>query len=289
MICNLEGELASAREKLAGDLTEVLNLRPMPGMVVRINQACQNQQVNLQTIIELIQCEPTIVSRILSIVNSPIYGFSREINSLNQAVVVLGFRKLSQLAASIASKQVFEHGEECKTARIAIYEHCLACAATARVLAQQPDSDVDDGAAFLAGLLHDVGKLFFLDLAPASYTDLQSSGDHESKIELEAELYGKHHPDMGMEFAITNGLPHSIIEAIAHHHDDGERATRTRLTQITDLANSMVKLWGIGGPAGNSPSATAMQWIDDHDEQTVAQIRCAAVEQFQILKSMFLD
>ena len=125
MICKSEGELTTAREKLAGDLKEILDLRPMPGMVVRINQACQNQQANLQTIIELIQCEPTIVSRILSIVNSPIYGCSREINSLNQAVVVLGFKRLSQLAASIASKQVFEQGEESKAARLTIYEHCL--------------------------------------------------------------------------------------------------------------------------------------------------------------------
>jgi putative nucleotidyltransferase with HDIG domain len=294
LIQKIEGELALARQRLAGDLTDVLNLRPMPALALRITEACQDQQANLRSIIELIQCEPNISAKILSVVNSPIYGYSREINSLDQAVVVLGFKKLSELAVSIASKQVFEQetsadqpGPDTQAARMELYEHCLAAATLSRVLAQQPACSVDAGAAFLACMLHDVGKLFFFDLAPKTYSQIYPPGEETSSVEQELEVFGKTHAKLGMHFAIVSGLPSGIHDAIEHHHDNDSQQ-RSELAAMTDLANSLSKAWGIGVANSRAPNDVAQQWLTSVEEETVDSIRETANEQFQVLHSLFM-
>ena len=295
MIQKINEELQTARQKLEGDLTEVLKLRPMPALALRITEACQDQQADLRTIIELIQCEPNISSRILSVVNSPIYGYSREINSLDQAVVVLGFKKLSELAISIASKQVFDQEvnivaqvPNTQTARMQLYEHCLAAATVSRVLAQQPGCNVDAGAAFLACMLHDVGKLFFLDLAPTSYGQIYSTDESAASVEQEQEMFGTTHAELGMHFGIGSGLPSTICDAIEHHHNC-DLPERPELAELTDLANSLSKIWGIGCPISEQPSPIAHKWLTTTDEQTVATMQETASEQFQVLHSLFIN
>lgn len=295
LIQKIEGELELARQKLAGDLTDVLKLRPMPALALRITEACQDQQADLRSIIELIQCEPNVSAKILSVVNSPIYGYSREINSLDQSVVVLGFKKLSELAVSIASKQVFENeasadetGPNTQSARMELYEHCLGAATLSRVLAQQPASAVDAGAAFLACMLHDVGKLFLLDLAPNSYSQIYPPDEQTSSVKQELEMFGKTHAELGMHFAIVSGLPSAIHDAIEHHHDSGS-PDRSELAAITDLANSLSKAWGIGIANPQPPNEVAQQWMTSVQEETVESIRETASEQFRVLHSLFMS
>ena len=267
MIQKVDGELEFARQKLSGDLTDVLNLRPMPALALRITEACQDQQANLRSIIELIQCEPNIAAKILSVVNSPIYGYSREINSLDQAVVVLGFKKLSELAVSIASKQIFEQdapsngpGSDTQGARMELYEHCLAAATLLRVLAQQPGSPVDPATAFLACMLHDVGKLFFFDLAPETYSRMHPPAEDTTSVAQELEVFGKTHAELGMHFAIVSGLPSAIHGAIEHHHDS-DNVERSELAAMTDLANSLSKAWAMGPPSSCGPNEVVQQWL----------------------------
>jgi putative nucleotidyltransferase with HDIG domain len=286
MICKPTEAIENARQKLSGDLDAVLNLRPMPGIVLRINEACQNEQANLSEIIELIECEPTIVAKILSLVNSSIYGHSREITSISQAVVVLGFKNLSQLATSIASKQVFEQGEDGKEERQRIYEHCLGVAATARALSQESFEDVDDGTAFLAGLLHDIGKLFLIDVSANIFSILNSMQSDSSMVELEREWYGVNHTELGRRFAELNGLPHSIAETISTHHREHGTSV-SDLTLVTILANNLAKSWGLGQPI--PPDELPIErWIETSDPEVVEKLRSNAEEQFKTLKSLFL-
>lgn len=295
MIQKVDGELEIARQKLTGDLTDVLKLRPMPVLALRITEACQDQQANLRAIIELIQCEPNIAAKILSVVNSPIYGYSREISSLDQAVVVLGFKKLSELAISIASKQVFEQetsemesGLDLQAARMELYEHCLAAATVSRVLAQQPGCAVDAGAAFLACMLHDVGKLFFFDLAPQTYYNMQPPAEDTTSVEQELEVFGKSHAELGMQFAIVSGLPPAIHDAIEYHHD-GENQQRSELAAMTDLANSLSKAWEMGTQNRLGTNDVAQTWLATTDVETVDAVRESAGKQFQVLRSLFMS
>ena len=288
MIVRVEGELAAARDRLENDLEGVLELRPMPGAAMRITESCQNEQANLKHVLELVQCEPKICSRIISIVNSPIYGCSRPISSLNQAVVLLGFKRLSELAVSIASKDVFDGGGQFPQEQMAIYEHSLAVAALARMLAQKAGRSAEAGAAFLAGMLHDVGKLFLFDLAPETYSQIHNQDHAEmSTVELELDVFGKTHADLGIHFASTSGLPEAIHQAIGSHHC--EENDIEGIGQFVADGNALAKYWGIGGPSSDTPCVIASAWLEQRDDEAITEVNETAVEQFKFLESLFLD
>lgn len=287
-------ELESARLRLSGDLTPVLNLRPLPVMALKINQACQQPDADLNLLIEMIQCEPSLVSRILSLVNSSVYGYTREISSINQAVVVLGFRKLSELVTATAAKQIFEIDPASQAIGIKIFEHSLACASAARVMFQHQFAGSDAGPAFLAGLLHDVGKLFLFDLAPVAYGQLHYEGSpplNVSSIRCEREWFGRCHAELGSHFALASGLPSVIRTAIEQHHSkDSNLETQTELAANTELANAVVKVWRIGGSCSNSAAEEIVAaWSSTQPPHEVDQLREKTNEQFTTLRSLFLD
>jgi len=83
----LDEDLQEVRRKLQLELQELVQLRPIPSVALQVLDACRQQEPDIKRIIELIECDPAISTRILALTNSPLYGYSREIASLNQAVV----------------------------------------------------------------------------------------------------------------------------------------------------------------------------------------------------------
>lgn len=281
-------ESAAARKRLSSNLRDVLELRSLPETALRINEACRNQQFEIDLLVDMIQCDPNIASRILVMVNSPLFGSTREVDSIRQAVVMLGFKKLSELVSSIASQQVFEMDPATRSSGIAIFQHSLACATAAGILYQITFNQPDAGAAFLAGMLHDVGKLFFFDLAPQTYSQMVIEPSHPQLSAQEQAIFGTTHAELGHEFAVISDLPLSIRLAIQQHHG-GKDSKQAILAQVTDLANSLVKTWGIGMDVPHPPNRVAAQWMEDLDESTVNDIRESIQLRFELLQSIFLS
>jgi putative nucleotidyltransferase with HDIG domain len=283
-----QSEIAAARVKLETQLDELIQLRPLPAIALRIMKSCREEQTNVRDLVKLVECDATISSHILSVVNSSLYGYSRDISSINQAVVVLGFKSLSDLAVSIASEKVFSEGELAIQPRLRLYEHSLACAAIARLLADRPELETDSGAAFLAGMLHDVGKLVLFDVAPDFYSQIQSSCPKTCTIELEQQAFGIDHTSLGAKFAAAWGLPLQINRAIANHHQAVDESSES-LLRITALANQLAKIWGIGQTEDPSQCETTAQWLGSTDPETLEELRAAAGQQFLDLKSLLAN
>ena len=281
-LVNLDSEIASARIKLESDLEDLLQLRPLPAIAMQIMKACDKPKTKVLDLVRLIECDAAISSKILSIVNSSTYAYSREINSINQAVVVLGFKNLSQLAVSIASEKVFSEGETAQAPRLKLYDHALACAAVSRLLASQTEIPADPGAAFLAGILHDVGKLIFFDVAPEFYSNLQSNESPEQWIATEQAAFGIDHATVGAKFGSLWGLPSDINLAIANHHCVGDSCEP--VLKVTSLANELAKAWGIGQTEQDVLSESAKAWLSELDDEP--SLREQAASQFADLKSV---
>ena len=281
-------EIAEARGKLETDLDELVQLRPLPAIALRIMKSCRDQQANVRELVQLVECDATISSRILSVVNSSLYGFSRDISSINQAVVVLGFKSLSELAVTVASEKVFADGEVAVQPRLQLYEHSLACAALARLLSGQPGLEADSGSAFLAGMLHDVGKLILFDIAPNSYSQLQSNRSQSCTVELEQQAFGIGHTSLGAKFAEAWDLPPQINTAITDHHQPINESSHA-LLRITSLANELAKIWGIGQTADATQCETTTRWLSSSEEKTLEELQAAASLQFKELKSLLVN
>lgn len=280
-----QSELAIAREKLETGLDELVQLRPLPAIALQIMKACREETVKVVDLVRLVECDAAISSRILSVVNSSLYGYSRDVNSIKQAVVVLGFKSLSQLAVSIAAEKAFSEGESAVEARLRLYEHSLGCAAVARLLSTTGHIEVDSGAAFLAGMLHDVGKLVFFDVAPNHYSQMYADRPQGSSFHLEQELFGIDHLAIGTEFGNVWGLPDEINSAIGNHHNvvtDGCEP----ILQVTSLANGLTKSWGVGQSQETIQCESTLNWLAATAPDAVEELQAQAHEQFGELKSL---
>ena len=280
----LSPELEAAKEKLDTQLADLFQLRPMPAVAMKIMKACREQNVKVRELVQMIECDTTISARILSVVNSSVYGYSREVISMNQAVVVMGFKSLSELAVSIASEKVFSEGDVACEPRQKLYEHSLGCAAISRLLASRPEFLTDAGSAFLAGMLHDVGKLVLFDVAPNFYADMQTtSGD--STVEQEQTAFGIDHTQLGSQFCDTWGLPPAINSAIANHHAKSGPGTDS-LSRVTRLANALAKIWGVGQVGDHTCCSETQSWMDNCCNEELEQVQIQATEQFDELRSL---
>lgn len=285
MVPNIEfeTELETARSTLAADPQSLVELRPLPAIAAKVSEACNDQNFNTRDLAELVECDPAFTSKILSVVNSSMFGYSREVSSVKQALVVLGRKTVSELAICVATQKVFSTGQLAVNARVQLYEHSLACASVSRCLANLMNDDVDAGAAFLAGILHDVGKLIFLDVAPQSYPQLLKNRSADtSSVEIENENFGTDHTVLGMLFGDAWNLSSTICNSIANHHSN----PNCDLSTITSHSNQLTKFWGIGQPPDPIPNEETMDWLEKNINVAPDEIMTQAVEQFEELKNL---
>jgi HD-like signal output (HDOD) protein len=188
------------------------------------------------------------------------------------------------LAVSIASEKVFSEGELAVDARTRLYDHSIGCAAVARVLANHCGMQSESGTAFLAGMLHDVGKLVFFDIAPFYYAAVYDQPDI-CLIEQEQTTFGIDHTLIGERFGEHWGLPTQINQDIAQHHTPIDETTDPIL-RITALANELAKTWGIGQKACPTECETTLDWIDQQTPDALEEYHVEAARNFSELKSL---
>ncbi|HUS40787.1 MAG TPA: HDOD domain-containing protein [Pirellulales bacterium] len=225
-------------------LEELPELRPFPAVASRLMAACRDPSSDSKALAQIIQCDATIALRLLQVANSSLYGFSREIDSVEHAVVILGFRAVKDLALSTAAAEVFSQGAGAAQQRQELWQHSLGCATVARLLSTGM-ADTNYEAGFLAGIVHDIGKLTLFDWKPDEYEALDRESDVERRMQLECDTFGTTHTEIGARYGDEWGLPPDIVDAICYHHSPS-RCENEPLVGITFLANVLAKAWGIG-------------------------------------------
>ncbi len=223
------------------------NLRPFPAVATRLLDLCNEAEADVDMIVQLVECEPTIAVRVLSLANSPFYGATRPISTISHALVVLGLRSLSQIAVSIAAGQLFDNGSrETHEIRQSIFSHSIGCATVSRLLARLTD-DVDEDQAFLSGVMHDVGKLILFDACVDAGDMAPAPAGFHGPLTAEGELaaFGFTHADTGRQCGTVWGLPPDINRAISDHHLPIE-SVESPLSRVTIIANHLSKAWTLG-------------------------------------------
>ncbi len=181
-----------------------------------------DEDLDVAELIHKLGEDPILAARVLHLANSPFYGLSRQIGSLRDAVLVLGFGNLRGLMLSAGLIGAFAANDAAAASR------SLATAAAAGMLAKS--LGLDQGQAFTAGLLHNLGALLLGHFAPAPWHELDSeSMASESRLPREREIFGFDHCELGADIAGQWHFPVAIQAAIRHYSkppdDPGERLT----------------------------------------------------------------
>ncbi len=261
-------------------LAERPAVRPFPASVTQLLAVCQDANANTEKFVEIIKCDPGLAVRLLRMANSPLYGLGNEVRSIGHATSILGIRQLKNLALSVAGSAMFSEGVTAAKERKDLWSHSLGCAAVARELAKSV-STVSPEDAFLAGIFHDVGKLFLYDVVTDEYAQIASLYIGEKLVIEERSVFGISHEEIGLKSAHAWGLPEDVKAVIEHHHQPETSPIHRNLVTVVHIANRLARAWGIGSEVATDSdifAQTTEQLV--LDEQLLASVKEPAHEAF---------
>lgn len=220
---------------------EVTKLPSLPVVAIKLLKLTRDDTSAAGDLVRLIETDPAITAKILRIVNSAAYGLPRKIASVKHAIVLLGFAAIRSLAMDVVlyDQLINQRGRHAFN-RVHFWQHCLTVATLCRSLAKKLDYP-DPEEAYIAGLLHDIGKIITETYGRVSYSDLLSQLDnHEGMlIDIEKKLIGLSHNDIGAFVCQQWGLPDNVVLALKLHH---ERFASLPLTSQQQMLIAMVSL-----------------------------------------------
>ncbi len=251
--------------KIAGSLPS------MPQVLVQLLDLCHRAEVDLVAVGNLVAKDGALAAKILQLANSSFIGARSSFGDVNQAVVYLGVDTVKNLAVSISVTQVFRNlRTNGLLALDQFWYHAYVTALLGRRIARQTGFE-RPAEAYLACLLHDIGKLLLWMAFPGKYAPLLLQGikTHNGKlVELEEDKLGINHCTAGGWLATSWQLEKLLGDAISlHHHDMEEMTQALPLARIVYLADILAH-----DPAGGTASQKAAKAMFALEEGVVQEL-----------------
>lgn len=217
------------------------NLPVIPQVLVKLIDLCHQSEVNLLDVSGLVKKDAALAAKILQLCNSAFIGARSSFVDIHQSTVYLGVNAIKNLAISVSVQQVFRRVETNGLLNVdRFWYHSYQNAILAQRIAEAVEYP-NPSEAYLAGLLHDIGKLLLWMAFPGKYAPLLLKGIrcHNGRLSfLEQEKLHINHCDAGAWLAEQWGLPPLICDAIRyHHHPTDEVARGLPLTRTIFLAD----------------------------------------------------
>lgn len=177
-----------------------------------------DDNADINQVVQAIARDQGLVAKVLRIANSPFFGLSNQVQTIHEAVIVLGFSNLRMaVMAAMMTAQKFP-GLVNDVAVQRLFRHGMAVGICASTIGR--NNKLNPNLLFLAGILHDIGKLALMATFPASYAEVQTLREGGDLLTTEAEekVFGFNHAAIGGALCRHWHLPEVIAAAIADHH-----------------------------------------------------------------------
>ena len=219
-----------------------------PKSVEKILELTRDVNCSPKDLVQVIDKDPVVTVKILRVVNSPYYSLSKQVTSIGQAVVYMGFNSVKNLALSIAAIGMLPKDNAAGFDAQQYLLHSLATASIAKQLALRVD-DADPTDCFIAGLLHDFGKVVFAQFMPQEFRQAleRSQADGSSLHRALQELIGADHAMVGAMLVEKWRFAAPLVETIRHQY--GAQRKDSDMIACVFAANQISKKlqFGFGG------------------------------------------
>jgi len=211
----------------------------LPSLAHEIADIALNPDVPAIRVSGIVSKDPVLATAVIQLANSAYSASAIEITSINEAVVRLGTSAVRSIVTASCLTAMMADPKIYGSRGRGLIDHSIGTAYVARLIADSCGGDADD--AFLAGLLHDIGKLLILKLASQAHLNVERPSPEEVETVLVAE-----HAALGGYLVKRWHLPSTLADPIVWHHEPERAAERPQATLIVYAANRLAHRYGFG-------------------------------------------
>ncbi|MCB1184527.1 HDOD domain-containing protein [bacterium] len=232
----------------------VKDVPTLPVIYQELFAKMQDPNVAVPEIAEIITHDQALSTKILHLVNSAFYGYSKQIKTISRAVVILGFRAVRSAALATSVFDYFKDEEDGSVDMMDFWKHSIAVASICKVLAEELNINQKEEA-FVVGLLHDIGKLVEKRYFDEDFREVCTVAreQHLSWIECEKALFQTDHANIGKAVFRGWNFPPSVIDAVQFHHTPNASAKVPQLTSLVHVADFISYQIDFGAPGAFPP------------------------------------
>ncbi|HYP91493.1 MAG TPA: HDOD domain-containing protein, partial [Polyangiaceae bacterium] len=205
----------AASKSLAATAARIVGAKPFPVAAKRLEELTRTNSARIEQVVSVLESDPALSARLLRLVNSAGYGLKVRCTSVRHAAVLVGTRRLNQVATTAAILDLFESSN---TLAAELLEHAAVVGSLCRYLAVHLGLPHDE--LFTCGFLHDIGKIMLLDSERDAYPSLlrEFGGNPDSIHEHERRVFGFDHATLGAHVLTAWNIPEPVPKVIAWHH-----------------------------------------------------------------------
>jgi putative nucleotidyltransferase with HDIG domain len=239
------------------DRVERINTLPtIPSVLKKLLGVIENPRISLSEISHFISNDPALATKVLKMVNSPVYGFPGRISSVSQAVILLGLNVVKGLLLGVS---VFDLMQK---SMIGLWEHSIGCAVMARIIAKKKQFKEPEEVS-VGGLLHDIGKVILILQFPDDYQKAMSEAEKTNITIAEAErnFFAANHASAGAWVARKWSFPRNLTDMIECHHRPHLAKNAPFQTAVVHLSDVLLRGRGFGFAGDNKmPAVNPATW-----------------------------
>lgn len=226
----------AAARSLAAEVARITGLKPFPAVARRIATELASPDWSTHRVATMMESDPSLAGTILKIANSTFYAANgRTSQDVREAVVKIGGQRVRELVMGLATLQLLNgRGRLARKCR----DHCAGTAAISRVLAGV--AGIPPGSLFVAGLLHDAGRLLLMESGEIEYDKIDRLSKEDQALE-ERRILGFDHAVLGGHVLKAWGMIEPVPKLVAWHHhparawsEGGELATQVAVLRLAD-------------------------------------------------------
>jgi HD-like signal output (HDOD) protein len=212
-------------------------LPTIPEIATRVINLLDNPDVELEELADMILTDQVMASRVVKIVNSPLFKPMHEIKSIKRALIYLGFRHIREIALTCSIIKAFE-GKSGAFDIKNFWEHSFGVGIVAKIIAQRvryPEVEK----AYIVGIVHDIGEVFLSYYMKDDFQKILDvlKGTPDSFVEAEERILGTTHCEVGLCLAKKWNFPAEYCDVILNHHMPVEATDDPTLVAIINLAD----------------------------------------------------